>query len=67
MTNINKVSGNELSELLSLIYEVSNRAKKDYCHVYDLLSEGFKKSLDNETVRLQSEFDKREDRLTDEV
>jgi len=63
MTNINKVSGNELSELLTLVCGISNTAKKDYRHVYELLSDNFKNSLDKEVTRLQTEYDRREDKL----
>ncbi len=53
-------SGNTLSELRSLIYELQARIK-DYSHVEDYLSKSVIVSLSKESDRLEQELARRED------
>lgn len=61
MTKINEISGNSLSEALTLLNEVSSLVNKDYRHVTEHLSKGFLSSLKKEKERFEIERNRRED------
>lgn len=63
MENFKKLSGNELSELNHLTFDIEKLATKDYLHVYNHLPLSFRQELAKLRVLLSKEVDRRENEL----
>lgn len=62
MKNLQKVSGNELSELLQAISICIDTLKKDFLHVSDFLQKEIN-LLEAKRQQIRSEYERREDQL----
>jgi hypothetical protein len=60
MSILKKISDNELSELMDLMTHV-NAKLHDYLHVTDYLPIPLKNQIESFSVKLNNEFDRRED------
>ena len=59
MKYIRDVSGNDLSELSSLMYEIASKLST-YSHVYELLPTAMIREIKKTTKAIEKEIDRRE-------
>jgi len=59
MTNLKRLSDNEVTETTNCLYRVLNTIESDFLHVKDFLSQEFRDKLSDELYKFVEEENKR--------